>query len=124
MMTAVRENPGWRSRWRSRVVLPLPRNPVRTETGSGSAFIVRRGLGEGSARIAFNNPDLRTGGANQPERFDDQATVDADHCEHDAEQEAQAEARQQETAEIVADVFQREVHVTTRCARAPRGPRA
>ena len=73
-----------------------------------------RGFGERPARVAFHDPDLRTGRAHEPERFEDQAAIDADHREHDAEQQAEPEAGQQEAAEIVADVLQREVHVTTR----------
>ena len=72
--------------------------------GHGLACVAgkSRGLGERAARIAFHDPDLRACGAHEPERFHDQAAIDADHGEHDAEQQAEPEARQQEAAEIVA----------------------
>ena len=82
-----------------------------------------RGLGEGAARVSFHDPDLRARRAHEPERFQNQAAIDADHGEHDAKQEAEPKACQQEATEIVADVFEREVHVTIRCERARRGPR-
>ena len=48
MMTAARSIPGWRSSRRSSVVLPLPRNPVMTVTGSrlasGSTVVDVRAL--------------------------------------------------------------------------------
>ena len=78
----------------------------------------REDFGERSARVAFHDPDLRTGGAHQPERFQDQAAIDPDHRQHDSEQQAEPEAGQQKAAEIVPDVLEREVHVTTRGGRA------
>ena len=80
-----------------------------------------RSLGEGTARSAFHDPNLPACCAHEPERFHDQAAIDSDHRKHNAEKKAEPEARQQEAAEIVTDVFESEVHFMTRRNGVPHG---
>ena len=87
--------------------------PLRGDDFTGVAG-QPRGLRKRPAGAAFDHPDVRLCRPSQPERFQHQAAVDPDHRQHDAEQQTQAKAGQQEAAEIVPDIFQREVHVTAR----------
>ena len=48
--------------------------------------------------------------AGDRQRIDDDAAIDADHRQHDAEQQAQAEAGQQEPEEVVADIAVGKIH--------------
>ena len=48
--------------------------------------------------------------ARHRQRVDDDAAVDADHRQHDAEQQTEPEARQQEPEEIVTHVAVGQVH--------------
>ena len=87
-----------------------------------------RGFRKRAARAALDHPDMGAGGAREPQRFQHEPAIDADHREHDAEQQAEADAGQQEAAKIVPDILEREIHVTAvprlpaRAARPARMP--
>ena len=99
---------------------PLRGNDIAAVAGQS------RRLRERAARAALDHPDMGTGGAREPQRFQHEPAIDADHCEHDAEQQAEADAGQQKASKIVPDVLERQIHVITlpRRPHARRGPRA
>ena len=82
------------------------------DAGDGLARVAgnARGLGEGSARVGLDDPEIDRGCARDRQRIDDEPAIDADHRQHDAEQQAEADAGQQEAEEVVADVAIGEVH--------------
>ena len=69
-----------------------------------------RGLGEGPARAGFDHPDIRRLSLHHRQRLDHDAAIDADHRQHDAEQQAQPDTGQQEAAQMVPDIAIGEVH--------------
>src|SRR5262245_53031686 len=72
-----------------------------------------RGFRKWAARAALDDPDLCAGGTCKPELLHDQAAIDPNHRQHDAEQQTQTDAGEQEAAVIVTNILEREIHVTT-----------
>lgn len=69
-----------------------------------------RHFGERSLRAFLDDPHVGIEALDERQRLDHQAAIVADHGEHDAEQEAEAEAREQKAAKIMPDVAIGEVH--------------
>jgi hypothetical protein len=53
-----------------------------------------RYLREGTARTGFHNPQIDSRRSGDGQRLNDEPAIDADHCEHDSEQEAKSQAGQ------------------------------
>ena len=83
-----------------------------------------RGFGEGSARAGFDDPEVDLVAAHDGQRVDDDAAIDADHGQHDAEQQAETDAGQHEAKQIVADVAPGEIHGAASARDPGRAPLA
>src|SRR5581483_9325421 len=93
------------------------------QPGNGLAAVARdaRGFRKRAPRSRLHHPQVDAVVAGDRQSIDDDAAVDADHGQDHAEQQAQTEAGQQESEQVVAHVAESEVHgrasYVTRAAR-------
>ena len=67
-------------------------------------------FGEWPARAGLHHPDIHSRATYDGQGFDDEAAIDAHHREHDAEQQPEPDAGQDEPEEVVAHIPPGEVH--------------
>ena len=90
-----------------------PPRPGHAGHGAGAVFEVGRhagDFGERSARAALHHPEVRADFVHQQRGLPNQPAIDAAHAHDNHQQQANADGREREPSEVVANVFGGEVH--------------